>query len=764
MKCGLNAFGQLKKLDMYGVPVGVNFNNQQIYQTSFGALISLIVFIASGLSFYQTGQELFQKNSPQIITSEQYVRNPQRMDFDKKQQTVMMGFSTNQSKYIYDPSIIQVNATLSTVKNIYNETSKTYYKKTTQTPLRIRACKKEDIQVEKVQSFFSVLPLNQLFCFDDNQEVYIEGDYTGDIYSRVDVYFSQCVNSTLTNSVVCQAQKQIDSALSNISFLVYMIDKIVDPNNFQSPFDYQGFNILAQVSNQNPIQYTGYFENYYIESDVGLIQKDIQKKRDFIFAGTDITNMYNNPNLVIKFTMRPYKNKQIIMQRKYMKFTDLFAQLGGLIKFLTMVGFILSNPFAKLHLNKEIINSVFDFEFLSSNQTENIKNNNSDDINNNEKNLNSQNQQTLSNLQNGSKNQDQTVKLDEIFKISNIQDKKHYLNAQTSKSQTGFSLINQKSNIRIEESPNFNLGITRLASQSIQISPYRKNSITSKVFSQLKADRLMQKQQSKSFIQVENQIQPNDQQVAEQAQLQQQILKNIQKLLNPIKNIIKLSPFQYVSYLFLRFTKKQKENKALIEEGIKKIQSRLDIQHILHKLQEIEKLKQIVLNEDQIKLFEILPRPILSSNQSPKKINQQNQFYNTDKKSYEEKVDDAYNSLLNILNKTKKSQRDLQLIQLLDSNIYKIIQQSELTQERNSYLKEDFSKLYQNYEQLENKSQMNINLFTCKEINNLQKLESQKEDLEQNSYKTEHSDEAGVKTDIYFNFTHQYKKNSLNIS
>ncbi|EAR82623.1 zinc knuckle protein, putative (macronuclear) [Tetrahymena thermophila SB210] len=749
---------------MYGVPVGVNFNNQQTHKTYFGAIISFLVFIASSLSFYQTGQDLFYKNNPQIITSEQYVRNPQRMNFDKKQQTVMMGFSTTQSKYIYDPSIIQVNATLSTVKNVYNETSQSYYKQNQKIPLRIRACKIQDIQVEKVKSFFNLLPLNQMFCFDDNQEVFIEGDYSGDIYTRVDVVFNQCVNSTLNNSVVCQPQKQIDIALSNISFLVYMIDKIVDPSNFQNPFDYQGFNIQTQASNQNPIQYTSYFENYYIESDVGLIQKDVQKERDFIFTGTDTTIMYNNPNLVMKFTMRPYKNKQIIMQRKYMKFTDLFAQLGGLLKFLSMIGFVISHPFAKLHLNKEIINSVFDLDFLQRNKTDDIKDNDCDDKNSNQKNLISLNQQTMLNLQNG-KNQDQILKFEDMDKISSIQDKKPQLNAQTSKNQYGFSLINERSNIRCEESPNFNLRASRFTQQSIQSSPYRKNSIANKIFSQLKADRIIQKQRSKSFIQLESQNQSICQQAAaEQAQFLEQILKNIQKLLNPIRNIIKLSPFQYISYFFFRYSSKQKVNKALIEEGIRKVQSRLDIQHILHKLQEIEKLKQIVLNEDQIKLFEILPRPILSSSQTPKQNQQQNQFYNTEKKSYEEKVDDAYNSLINILNKTKKSQRDIQLIQLLDSNIYKIIQQSELGQEKNSILKEDFSKFYQNYEQLENKSQMNINMFPiCKELN-LQKFESQKEDLEQNSYKTEHSDEAGIQTDIYFNFPHQYKKKSLNNS
>ncbi|KAL4478686.1 hypothetical protein ABPG74_006921 [Tetrahymena malaccensis] len=760
----------MKKLDIYGVPIGLNFNNQQIHKTSFGAIISLIVFIAFGFSFFSAGQELFYRSHPQIITSEQYVRNPQRMNFDKKQQTIMMGFSTTNSKYISDPSIIQVNATLSSVQNIYNETSQSYYKQTTQTPLKIRACQIEDIKVEKIKSFFNILPLNQMLCFDDNQEVYIEGDYAGDFYSRVDVVFNQCVNSTLSNSFVCQPQKNIDLALSNVSFLVYMIDKILDPSNFENPFDYQGINIQSQASNQHPIQYTAYFENYYIESDVGLVQQDIQTKRDFIFTGTDTTNIFNNPNIVMKFTMRPYKNKQLMMQRRYMKFTDLFAQLGGLLKFLTMIGFILSHPIAKLHLNKEIINSLFDFEFLSSDQQQ-CESKNSDQIcvdfmnkenpqnlaktptNTNEKNLNPQSMQTVQNTSN-QKVQQIHAKFQEILKNQNYSEKRQ------SKFNENISQIQLKANFDSHESENFSLGVSKFT-QSQQYSPNRKKSLSNLISMQLKLQRPTQRQ---SIQLSENNNQVNEQQITENTQLYGQIISNIQRLLNPIKKFIKLSPFQYISYFFFSFSNKSQEDKTLIKKGIKKVQSRLDIQHILRKLQEIEKLKQIMLDQDQIKLFEILPRPVLNNNQDLTEKKQQNQFYEIKKKSYEEKVEEACSSLINILNKAKKSQRDIQLIQLLDSDVYNIILKSQLQHEKNYVLNENFRNYNENDEILEDKSQNHINQLPLKDSNISIKFQNQKQDLEMPSQKTETSDEIyGVNTDYYFNFYKKYKKNSLNI-
>ncbi|KAL4499230.1 hypothetical protein ABPG72_006816 [Tetrahymena utriculariae] len=49
------------------------------------------------------------------------------------------------------------------------------------------------------------------------------------------------------------------------------------------------------------------------------------------------------------------------MQRRCMKFFDLEAQLGGLFKILALIGFVIVYPFAKISLNKEIVNSIFEF-------------------------------------------------------------------------------------------------------------------------------------------------------------------------------------------------------------------------------------------------------------------------------------------------------------------------------------------------------------------------------------------------------------------
>ncbi|KAL4478683.1 hypothetical protein ABPG74_006918 [Tetrahymena malaccensis] len=762
----------IKGIDIYGVPVGVNFKNDEIHKTSFGALISAVIFILITLQTYYSGQDLIYKNNPQVITSEQYVRNPERMVFDKVNQIVMMGFSTPSSQYINDPSIIQVSAILSTVQKVLNSTTQQYDTVTQAFPLKVRSCSINDVKVEKVYGFFSKLPLSSLFCFDDNQQIYVEGDYSGDFYSRVDVSFNQCVNSTKAASVVCQPQKAIDKVLSNISFLVYMMDKILDPNNYEQPFDYQGFNIQAQASNQQSQAYTAYFENYYIESDVGLLQKDVKKLKDFKFINTDTTIIYNNPSLVMKFSMRPYKNRQALMQRRYMKFTDLLAQIGGVLKFLTVAGFILCHPYAKLNLTKEVINCVFDFDENQSARKQGKKEANTE-------------------MKDKNNDDQESFQLDSvIIKKLAFKEKLSQLNSLnlSQKSQENQLFTSNKFGNQIQQKAKFKKNFqknnsAKNSSENWFIKKEIGNSDQSQITqsqdqsaqipnSQQPIQSFQQQKPSQNLVTIENSEENENYIKSDQQEdlFKDRVISRIKKLINPLKQKAQLTMKDYLSH----FSNCSQNKTNLMQEGIKKIQNRLDIQNILCQLQEIEKLKKIVLDEDQIKLFEIIPRPVLKNTQNKVQEDTKNQFFDNKEKPEDEKVNDAYNSLCNILKKQKKSQRDLQLIQLLDNNMYLSLQKLGILSNKNEI---PLEQKYQHADEIVEKTNLFNQLSLLnrpqqqEETNFLNdKSDTQEEEgvksdtQEEEGVKSDTQEEVGVKSDFYFKFYKKFNRNSLNLS
>ncbi|KAL4432715.1 hypothetical protein ABPG74_011536 [Tetrahymena malaccensis] len=95
--------------------------------------------------------------------------------------------------------------------------------------------------------------------------------------------------------------------------------------------------------------------------------------------------------------------------------------------------------------------------------------------------------------------------------------------------------------------------------------------------------------------------------------------KKKEEINNDVNNFFKVQfselQIKFRDYLqyYLRFFKRfQSVKQKIITYGTDKLYSQIDIFYIINKMIELEKLKHLLLNEHQIKLFEYLPRPQLS--------------------------------------------------------------------------------------------------------------------------------------------------------
>lgn len=105
-----------------------------------------------------------------------------------------------------------------------------------------------------------------------------------------------------------------------------------------------------------------------------------------------------------------------------------------------------------------------------------------------------------------------------------------------------------------------------------------------------------------------------------------------------------------------------------------KINEELDISYILNKLEEIEKLKLVLLNSEQIMLFDLIAKPII-------RVNNNDQFSVNSPvieilgrtKKIEETNDEKLNDLILYYNEAKYCKKhngkDIRLMNLLDKDI-----------------------------------------------------------------------------------------------
>ncbi|KAL4432652.1 hypothetical protein ABPG74_004945 [Tetrahymena malaccensis] len=178
----------------------------------------------------------------------------------------------------------------------------------------------------------------------------------------------------------------------------------------------------------------------------------------------------------------------------------------------------------------------------------------------------------------------------------------------------------------------------------------------------------------------------------------------------------------YIFYYFRYFKSFQTTKQKIITYGTNKLYNHLDIFYIVNKLIEVEKLKHLLLNENQIKLFQYLPRPELKieeigldenedyneqgsqkeeqqqeqlSNQfqltSPKsqksekskKKNKKSQnqntkfsFFGQEEKSQQEKAHEAQQAFNSISQGQNKSKVDEKIIKMLDIKLVNLFREN----------------------------------------------------------------------------------------
>ncbi|KAL4489270.1 hypothetical protein ABPG72_006334 [Tetrahymena utriculariae] len=182
------------------------------------------------------------------------------------------------------------------------------------------------------------------------------------------------------------------------------------------------------------------------------------------------------------------------------------------------------------------------------------------------------------------------------------------------------------------------------------------------------------------------------------------IINKTKQYFQSTHSILKYSFAQYLSYAITPKSKILSNQNSLFEQGIDKIQENFDILYIFNKLFEIDKIKQILFNSDQLKLFEYMPKPFISKKKilgdenqiqnlqkneddddddeqkKQPQIAQDKQVYKKKKKSIAKSIniklskesqlsEQAQEGLKNILKQNKISKIDENLIRIIDPDI-----------------------------------------------------------------------------------------------
>ncbi|EAR83220.2 ATPase, histidine kinase-, DNA gyrase B, putative (macronuclear) [Tetrahymena thermophila SB210] len=666
---------QITKLDMFGQKIGLLYKEKPQHLTFFGGFISLLnaglfIFVA-----YSYGAELFLKQNPVTNFSEESLRQPEQ--YIMTHQTFSMAFGMqdpNTFDQFIDESIYSIKVIASQMIKVYNQTTGQYDQVWSEEDLGPYPCKLSDFQVEGSLEYFQQLSgLDQMYCFDQSDgKASIAGDFEADFFQVLDFSVYQCQNKTdeeaaqlIKNGqkvVVCKSQEDIDSVLMNGYFAAYYTDKVINPKLRDNPFTTFPRDIFWPTSNKLVKELTMYWRNVYIESDMGIINEDIQILRDVTFSYSTEQLTYGQNNKFVHMIVRFEKAKQSRYFRSYMKIQDVLAQISGVMSLFMVISAFICSKISKLDLSQSLVNEVFSFQSLEDEIQE-------------------------QNIMKEQKNE-KTQKLVKKFTNRLVELKKNREKQQLSpisnqnKEQLSFS---QHIRSFDQQTPSENNSQNRKKEHSEIISQFIKN------------------------YKREISLKPQEKEEKMEENL-------ISKLFKATHQVIHLYYFDYFLYYIFPCFKTISRKKKQIEYSQKILDKHLDVMYLITKLLEIDKLKMLLLSEDQIKLFNYLPKPTIresevfkqeqkcqkvggkdnQENQPQQDIDQANQnkkylqiekfnLLYMDDRTEIQKAADAYSAFNSLKKHQQRTEIDTKLLMMLDPKILDcFLDENEIKQYHNT--------------------------------------------------------------------------------
>lgn len=199
----------------------------------------------------------------------------------------------------------------------------------------------------------------------------------------------------------------------------------------------------------------------------------------------------------------------------------------------------------------------------------------------------------------------------------------------------------------------------------------------------------------------------------------------------------------YFGYFFSFFKKsKSSEAKKLLKKGLSQIDEVLDISYIMKKLVEIDLLKLLILNENQMHLFDCIPKPAISINDNTQigNDNLHMKFSYFLQKNPEEKAQHAAISLEKMIKKNTKNKIDKKLINILGNAALNENKKKKYSRQNhhvenifqlNKNCLEDIQKSFSLREdELENHKKLDIILFDEEEEKKKEEEEKKEIDME----------------------------------
>lgn len=314
--------------DLFKSKVPLLFNSNQKIASKFSCFISVLILTFLVYFFFKS--DLFLKEMPYSSNQSISVKNRPDIDFTQDNMGLSFAISDNDNRLMYIPELF----TFAVSYEIYNVSigSRIHYQ-----PLKFEQCKKENFKAHG--NYFNELGLVNATCITNGSNFTLGGYWDEQIIKFLEINVLPCDNQTST--VTCRPQEEIFQFFQGKYLNVYYATNIVDVNNYERPVQqiYQITYCSLDPSASKEMRLT--FKKTLLSSDDGIVFPNTKIAETFVIGGKYIESSQKTDDYVVRCTL--YSGDEIYsVVRRYQKFQEAIATVGGLANSLIAVGLIIT--------------------------------------------------------------------------------------------------------------------------------------------------------------------------------------------------------------------------------------------------------------------------------------------------------------------------------------------------------------------------------------------------------------------------------------
>ena len=350
-------------IDLFGNDVDIYYKGKPKRNTWIGRILT-ILYIGIYLFFF-IYRVIRMANKEDVTFYDTYAFNGVPPFMQLNHEIFYSGVALIHPLYkvpFVNPSIYNVKMTyLSGVKNGFG-----FDNVITDVPIEV-------CDISKVGSnyreLFKKKDLDNYYCVKDFN-LFLEGHQTYDVYSYMKIEFFPCVNSTENNNK-CASKELIAALLNKFGVTFAMQDIDLTPQDYEKPIDYRLKEVSLTVASDMYLEVHSYWRVVNIETDEDIfglgtsnnIRKEKYLKYDSaqILYSTNKLDLDNQNSPLITFTVG-LSEQELTETRTYPKLIAVIGDVGGFMEVIFSLFGLIATVLTETLYTKSLVNHLFSFD------------------------------------------------------------------------------------------------------------------------------------------------------------------------------------------------------------------------------------------------------------------------------------------------------------------------------------------------------------------------------------------------------------------